>query len=130
MPAFGDITIKKADGTTNIVYTGVQRSAGDTSPARWEQQGPSTLSLRPQLAVQSSRPPGQTGALRRITINGVYPIADPTTGMEVARVTLSDAKVTISRNASATDTKEGVYQLLNLAASTVVKQCAEEGYAP
>lgn len=128
MPVFGNITIKKADGTSDIVYTAVQKSAGDGSPARYEQQTPSVLSARPQFAIQSSKPPG-SGNLRRMTFNGVYPILD-VDGKEVGRVTLSDAKVTTPRNADATSVKEGVHQLLNLCASAASKQSAEEGYAP
>lgn len=130
MPTMADITVKKADGTTNITYTAVQKSAGDTSPARWEQQTPSVLSLRPQFAVQSSRPPG-AGNLRRVECNGVYPIADPVNPtVEGARVTLNGCKITISRNSAMTDTAEGVHQLMNLVAAALVKQCALEGYAP
>lgn len=129
MATLADITVKKADGITDITYTAVQHAAGDQSPARWEQQTPSVLSLRPQLAVQSSRPPG-SGNLRRVTVNGVYPIADPITLQEVARVTLQDLKLTTPRGASAEAVKEGVYQLLNLCAAALVKQICEEGYAP
>lgn len=128
MPAFGNITIKKADGTTDVVYTGVQRSAGDASAARYENQTQSVLSARPQLTIQSGRPPG-AGNLRRMTMNGVYPILN-VDGVEIGRVTLSDAKVTTPRGADAAAVKEGVYQLLNLMASTAVKQSCEEGFAP
>lgn len=124
-----NITIKKADGTTDIVYTATVASTGDLAPARYEQQGPSVLSQRPQFAVQSSKPSGN-GDLRRITVNGVYPLIDATTGLEVGRVTLSDCKITFPRAGAAVAVKEATHQLLNLVSSAVVKKAAETGYAP
>lgn len=33
MPTLSNITVKKNDGTTDVIYTGVAPSAGDKSPA-------------------------------------------------------------------------------------------------
>lgn len=129
MPTIGNITIKKADGTTNVVYTAVQPSAGDTSPARFENQENPVPSLRPQFTIQSGKPSGG-GNLRTTTFNGVYPIPDPVTGLEVGRVTLQNAKVTTPRGVNASSIREGVHQLLNLAAAQLSKDSAEQGYAP
>lgn len=35
MPQMANITVKKADGTTDVVYTALTPAGGDNSPARW-----------------------------------------------------------------------------------------------
>jgi hypothetical protein len=37
MPTMASITVKKADGTTDIVYDALAASGGDNSPAAWRQ---------------------------------------------------------------------------------------------
>lgn len=128
MANFSDIVVKKADGTTNATFVAVQRSAGDKSPARWQQQtGFPIAALRPALAMASSNA-GNSGLVRRLKLDGVYPIAD-STGVQIAQVSLKGAEVLVPLNAPTTDVTEGVHQLLNAASSAVVKACAIEGNA-
>jgi len=50
MPTMGNIVVKKADGTTDITYSSVVPSAGDTSPAIWQSQTVGSAPLHyPQL---------------------------------------------------------------------------------
>lgn len=131
MPVFSDITIKKSDGTTNVTYKAVQRAAGDRSPTRYEQQvGFPIPASRPQFSISAERPAGSSNTIRRVTINGVYPVYDPLKNVEVGRITLQDCKINTPRGVDETATKEAVYQLLNLAASAAVKDSAVEGSAP
>lgn len=37
MPSMASITVKKFDGTTDIVYDALSASGGDSSPAVWRQ---------------------------------------------------------------------------------------------
>lgn len=66
MPQMNDITIKKADGTTDVVYAGVSPSAGDTVPAVWKSttQG-TTQASQPELrATARSTRKGRGRAIR------------------------------------------------------------------
>jgi hypothetical protein len=50
MPALADITVKMADGTTNITYTGIVPSAGDKTPAVWRSNSVGgSIGQRPEL---------------------------------------------------------------------------------
>lgn len=45
MPTMANITVKKADGTTDIVFDAIAGSGGDTSAARWRQDTGNTVGL-------------------------------------------------------------------------------------
>lgn len=38
MPTLANITIKKADGTTDVVYTAIAGAAGDNTPAMFRNE--------------------------------------------------------------------------------------------
>lgn len=130
MPTFGNIVVKKADGTTDVTFVGLVRAAGDSSPARYEQQaGFPVPANRPAVAISCRSVASPTGPSRRVTLDGVYPIIDAT-GVEIGRITLQNCRVTVPTAVSSVAAKEAVYQLLKVAASAAVKDSAVEGYAP
>lgn len=131
MPAFSDITVKKADGTTNVVFTGVQRSAGEKSPALYQQMaGFNIASRRPSLSILA-KPHGTRTGVRTIRMDGRYPIVVIEGGMEkVVSVLLSGCVLEVPQSAPMTDVTEAVHQLLNAAASAAMKQSAIDGFAP
>ncbi len=43
MAAIGNMTVKKADGTTDVTFTAVSGSSGDQNPAIWRDEASSTL---------------------------------------------------------------------------------------
>lgn len=131
MPAFADIVIKKADGTTNVTFVGQQRSSGDSSPARYAQTvGYPIPTRRPQLSIAAS-PYGTSGLVRRIRMDGVFPIVVSVGGGDkVVNVALSGCTVLLPLEAPLSDVTEGVHQLLNAAASAAMKESAISGYAP
>ena len=54
MAQISDITVKKADGTTDVVYVAATPSAGDKSPAVWTQNAFSGIQgFRPRFEVQT-----------------------------------------------------------------------------
>lgn len=130
--AFTDITVKKADGTTNVTFNAIQRSAGDKSPARYAQlTGFPIAAKRPQLAI-NSQPFGTSGLVRRVSLDGVYPIqvTDGAGNSKMVNVALKGCTVLVPLDAPSSDVKEGIHQLLNVAASAVFKETAETTYAP
>ena len=45
MPSMASITVKKYDGTTDIVFDALSASGGDNSPAVWRQDTGATAGL-------------------------------------------------------------------------------------
>jgi hypothetical protein len=132
MPALADITVKMADGTTNITYTGIVPSAGDKTPAVWRSNSVGgSIGQRPELRVQSAS--NGDNSARRITINYSYPslFTDSNTG----RVSV-DKRLNWSLSASIpvemtdADLAEAVEQGNNLLAATLVKSSMKSGYSP
>lgn len=131
MPQMANITVKKNDGTTDVVYSQVVPSAGDKSPAIWKNNTVGTAaSHRPELKLMS-RDNG-VGTARRVEGTFVYPTL----------VTGSDGKVSVADRLPITvsavvpkgmpdaDVNEAVSQCVNLFASALLKDSIKSGYAP
>jgi len=131
MPSLANITVKKNDGTTDITYTGVAASAGDSSPAVWRSNTVgSAIAFRPELRL-TSRANGQKTARR---VDGVYTYPETVTGTDGVtrisdRLNLSFSAV-IPNGMQDTNVNEAVAQALNLFASSLVKGSVQAGFAP
>lgn len=123
------ITVKKFDGTTDVVYTAFLPASGG-NPASWRAPTLGTAPAhQPELRIKSSQ--NKAGTVRRVEGILVYP--------EV--VTASDGTKSISNRAiisfnastpqgmASASLQEAVYQAMNLFASLHVKTQALEGYA-
>lgn len=131
MPNMADITVKKNDGTTNIVYAQQIASAGDKSPAIWRCITIGTAaSHRPELRLisQSNGP----GTARKL--HGKYTYPSVTTDVNgVPRVTdrlIIEVNILIPQGMLDVDVNEGATQGLNLLASDLIKSSAKVGFAP
>lgn len=121
-----NITVKKADGTTDIVYSVVSPSAGDGSAAIFRPNSVGTsIATRPYLAVT---PTAKTGR-RVIKTNFVYPLIDPVSGKVVDYITVK-TESNASEAASDSDLSEAMAQSANLNASPLVVTTRKEGYGP
>lgn len=131
MPTMANITVKKNDGTTDVVYTAVVASGGDKSPAVWRNNTIGTAAAqRPELRLESRFNGDQTA--RRLEGSYSYP----------SLVTGSDGKINVASRFNLaftgvvpagmldTDLNEAVAQSLNLLAATLVKQSFQTGFAP
>lgn len=131
MPQMANITVKKNDGTTDVVYTQVVPSAGDKSPAIWKNNTIGTAaSHRPELKIVS-RDNGLNTA-RRVELNYVYPTL--VTGTD-GKVSVADRlPITISASVPKgmpdADVNEAISQCMNLAGSVLLKDSFKSGYAP
>lgn len=131
MPSMANITVKKNDGTTDVVYTALVPSAGDKSPAIWKNQTVGTSSShRPELRLLS-RDNG-TGTARRITGTVAYPtlVTGSDGKVTVADRLVFDFQVAVPKGMPDSDVNEAVSQSCNLVASSLVKDCLKTGYAP
>jgi hypothetical protein len=127
-----DITVKKADGTTDVTYSKVNGAAGDQSPAVWEVTAASAVpAFRPRLVVKSRNYAGQTPG-RRLEAELLWPVTvTGTDGVTRLVDTLSvKGNFTLSRSVPQTDIDEAMYQGGNLMGSLLMKQSAASGSAP
>lgn len=126
-----DITVKKADGTTNVVYVATAPSPGDKSPAVWLQNAASLIQgHRPRLEVKTQSNGSRT--LRQVHVKFEF----PHTFTDVNGLEKSTANVGVTLTAflplgaPTTVWKEASAQLANLLASLQVQSAFETGYAP
>lgn len=126
MPNLANLTVKKADGTTDITYTGVSPSAGFGSAALFRSNSVGTsVAARPSLAVT---PVQRTNRLVA-KVNFVYPIVDPVTGKVVDYGTFK-GESNFPMAATDVDVAEGVAQGTNLVAHALLKSVMREGNGP
>jgi hypothetical protein len=128
------ITVKKADGTTDIVFDAISASGGDTSPAVWRQDTGATaglpVGLRSSMRVSSKWNGPKTARQVQFDIALPYAVQDSTTTLYSSkdRVVLSGVcTLPVGMPSSALNE---VNQALNLLASTLIKSTMQAGYAP
>lgn len=131
MPQMANITVKKNDGTTDVVYTQTAPSAGDKSPAVWRNNAVGTApAFRPELRVSSQF--NGTKTARRV--EGSYMFPSIATGSDgkisvVDRCLLSFSAV-VPQGMLDSDINEAAAQGLNLFASVLIKQSVQSGFSP
>lgn len=125
------ITIKKADGTTNIVYSLLAAAGGDRSPAVWRSQtAPGTAGQQPFLQL-STRTNGN-GNVRRTDVLYVYPsvYTDTNGNTQVRSKAVFQGSFALPMDATAADMNEMGAQLSNLFVDAMLKGTFQSGYAP
>jgi len=132
MPTMANITVKKADGTTDIVYTALTPSAGDKGAAQWRVESIGVVAgNRPVFQVMTRA--SQDKGARIIEGKLVYPetFTDSTTGLISTknRELFSFSAIT-HMNASDSAIAELAAQAANLVKSTLIQDVLKTGYAP
>lgn len=133
MAIFANLTVKKFDGTTDVVYTAVSPAAGEGSPAIFKNQTiGASFSQQPEYRF-SGKGRLKKGVPFRVT-NSSYKwpraITNPTTG----EISVSDGvnvfvTVEVNQNMTPTEINEAVYQACNLTAAAAVKAAHRDGYS-
>lgn len=127
----GNITVKKNDGTTDVIYTALAPSAGDKTPAYWRNNTVGTAEAhKPELRM-SSKPNGDL-TTRQVTMHYSYPSTvvggdGKTTVAYRTNFTLSSS---LPQGMPTTEMNEAVSQFLNLCASTLIKDSFKSGFSP
>lgn len=134
MPTMASITVKKFDGTTDIIFDALSGSGGDGSPAVWRQDTGAVAGLPVGLRAIFKLLTGWNGpkTARQAKYNLVYPYAvqDSTTTLYSAKDrVVFDGIVTIPMAIPAANLQEAIYQGCNLLAASLVKQSMAAGYA-
>ena len=124
-----NITVKKFDGVTDIVYSAVLPAAGGNA-AVWRAPTLGTaMAHQPELRIKSSK--NKAGTVQRVEGVMVYPeIITATDGSKsISNKAIVSVSVTNPSGMALTSVQEGITQALNLFASTHVKTQAIEGFA-
>lgn len=135
MPSMASITVKKNDGTTDIVFDALSAAAGDGSPAVWRQDTGNTaglpVGLRSLFKLWTQWNGPKTARQMRFNLVFPYAVQDSTTTLFSAKDrVVYEGIVTIPQAIPATQINEAVAQGLNLLASALVKSAGQAGYSP
>lgn len=135
MPSMASITVKKYDGTTDIVFDALQGSGGDSSPAIWRQDTGAVaglpVGLRSIFRMFGGWNGPKTARVIRSLLRFPYAVQDSTTTLYSAKDEVRvDVTVTVPQNCPATHINEATYQAMNLMAATLNKQSLAAGYPP
>lgn len=132
MPSMANITVKKNDGTTDIIYNALTASAGDNVAAQWRNEsGGSQPNAKPSMSMVSKYNSNRTA--RRVDIEYRYPqiYTDTTTGLvSVTNVIPISFSVALPLGAPDAAINEAVAQATNLLSSTLVRDSLKAGFAP
>lgn len=132
MPNMADITIKKADGTTDITYSALTPSSGDKVPAQWRVEGLGTVAgNRPTLTVSSRY--SQDRKARLVEGRVVLPetFTDSTTGIiSVRNREMLSFNSVIHLDTSDSVISELAAQSANLLKSAIMQSVLKTGFAP
>lgn len=135
MPTMASITVKKADGTTNIVFDALSGSGGDSSPAVWRQDTGATaglpVGLRSTFSLSSKWNGPKTARQVQFNLAFPYAVQDTTTTLYSAkdRVVVSGV-ITLPQAIPGAQLSEAAAQAMNLLASQLVKDAMSAGFAP
>lgn len=131
MPSMANITVKKNDGTTDIVYSGQSPSSGDNTPAIWKA---TTVGSAPahQPEFRLAARDASKGAKRVLRSTFQYPqiATNSATGLtSVVDRASADTNWNFPKGMNQTDINEFVSQYANLLVATLVKDCVKQGYS-
>lgn len=133
MPTQTNITVKKADGTTDVVYTAICPAAGDGSAAIFKNKTVgTTVGQQPELRMTATAKGNAAEPARSVKTTYKYPrsVSNVTTGEIILKPGLMIKFEAIqSQVMPAAELAEGVHQGCNLVASALFKQCVIDGFA-
>jgi hypothetical protein len=134
MPTMASITVKKADGTTDIVYDAIAGSGGESSPAVWRQDTGAAaglpVGLRSSFKLTSKWNGPKTARQISFEIVMPYAVQDSTTTLYSAKDRVVLTGIATMPQAIPSANLNEVNQALNLLAATLVKSAVQAGYAP
>ncbi len=132
MTAIADIVVKKADNSTNITWSGVAGSAGD-SPALWRSNSANsgTVGQKPTLELKARS--SSKGAVRWIDFKVTYPAVYTETNTSLTKVLstmILSGSVSVPQGISSTDMSEFAAQATALLHDSMVTGSITSGYGP
>lgn len=130
MPSMANITVKKYDGTTDIIYAAVVPSSGSNSPAIWRSPVGAAAAHKATLRVKSY--PNASGTFRNVEAEFITPETATAADGKVTVVNRAKTRVITQVPLDMADTmiQEHVAQCFNLLNSSLVRSATMEGYSP
>lgn len=131
MPSMAAITVKKNDGVTDQIWTSVQASGGDKSPAIWRNQSVGVApSFMPEMRMTSR--PNADGTVRRLegTIDWKQSALGSDNITRKVNVGYFKFEVVVPQGMLTSDLNEFASQASNLIGSTLMKSSIKDGFAP
>jgi hypothetical protein len=132
MPTMANMTVKKADGSTDVTFTGITASGGDKQPAIWRNESfGGTIGQRPELRVRSAS--NGTNSNRKVEGSFTFPQLYTDTNTSLSKVaTRANAQWSASVPTDMADASlsEFAAQLGNLIAHSLIKSVHSSGYSP
>lgn len=130
MPQMANITIKKADGTTDIIYVALTPSSGDRTKAVWRVESMGSVpGNRPLLEISSKA--SQNGQARIVEGKMSYPetYTDSATGVTAVRLRdVGSFVTTVDQRGTDTTHNEMAAQFGNLICSALVQSIIASGF--
>lgn len=132
MAAISNVTVKKADGTTDIVYTAVQPASGDGGFAIWRNENTSVpQAFRPTLKMRVTDNGPKTARKPHLEYRYPFTYTDSTTGLtKQSELVLSSGDFLIPSEVPDATVAEAVCQFTNLLVSAHVRDSIKAGIAP
>jgi len=135
MPSMASITVKKADGTTDIVFDALAASGGDSSPSVWRQDTGAAaglpVGLRSSYKLTSKWNGPKTARQMQFELSFPYAVQDTTTTLYSSKDRAVFTGVfTMPQGIPSANLNEAAAQALNLMAAALTKTAVQVGYAP
>lgn len=129
MPQMANITVKAANGTTDVVYNALTPSSGDKTAARWRVEAASTYAAqKPTLSLVSQDNGPKTA--RKVTMMYKYPVVETINGLPtIIGYVPFEITGTVPLQVPDSGVAEGVHQVGNLLCSPLVRECFKTGYS-
>lgn len=130
MPTITDLTIKKNDGTTDIIYSQVAGASGST-PALWRVLTLGTaVAHRPRFEMLSKQIGGRGAEQNQVQTKLIWPQTYIDAGLtRVANTASIQSVANLPLNMAQTDIDEIVAQFANLMKTALVQTCLKQGVA-
>lgn len=132
MPSMANITVKKADGTTDVVFTAMAPSSGDSVAAVWRAEALSGVPAnRPRFEMRTRWNGDRTARRADLYFTGPHLVTDSTTSV-TSVVSNVPANVTITMPTDVPDAEvdDLIAYFTGLMASPLVKSALKAGFAP
>lgn len=130
MPQMASITVKKDDGTTDVIYDAMAPSSGDKTAAVWSPGAVGgSLGTRPEVRMQSSSNAANTVRF----VEGIvrWPMVQNVSGIDtVTGFGSFSFKLTCPNDAPDSQVNELVAQATNLLSSTLFRSAFQARFAP
>lgn len=130
MPNMANLTVKKADGTTDVVYVALTPSAGDKTSARWSLTAASPkANLRPTLECTSRYNNARTA--RNISMTLKFPEVATVAGVDsITGTGIINIQGVVPLQVSDSVLSEAIAQSANLFKAALIQDSFKSGYAP